>query len=55
MIEFIAGIILSSTESREPITLAEAEINLKEWEKLGIELPKQITAEILCNTWNQLI
>lgn len=54
MIEFIAGIILSSTEGREPITLAEAETNLKEWKEL-IELPESITAEILCNTWNQLI
>lgn len=55
MVEFIAGIILSSTESRKPITIAEAEINLKEWKELEIDLPESITAEILCNTWNQLI
>lgn len=55
MIEFIAGIILASTEGRERITLAEAAETLEEWMNLEIDLPENITAAILCNTWNQLI
>lgn len=55
MVELIAGIILSSTEGREPITEKEAAETLKEWKNLEIDLPQEITASILCNTWNQLI
>ncbi len=49
---FVNGLILSSTEGREPMTINEAIICMEEWTKEGAEIPADLTAQKLADLWN---
>lgn len=50
---FVASLIMSSTEGREPMTEEEAAQNLREWYEEGWEdIPLSLTPEVLSVLWN---
>ena len=49
---FVNSLILSSAESREPMTVNDALVCFTEWVKEGIEIPGTLTAEKLAKLWN---
>jgi len=50
---FVAGLILSSTEGREPMTYDEARYTMMQWDIEGIEdIPETLTPELLADLWN---
>ena len=52
IIAFVNSIILASTEGREPITENEAEYNIREWKKEGIEIPDGMTGKVFAMLLN---
>ena len=50
---FVNGLILSSTEGREPMTLDDARYNLMQWQAEGIEdIPADLHPALLAELWN---
>lgn len=49
---FVASLILSSTESRDPMTVEDAVYNMQEWQNEGIEVPADLSPETLSRLWN---
>ena len=53
---FVAGIYLSATEGRYPMTVEEAACNLREWQEEGVEdIPRSLTPELLSALWNEFL
>ena len=52
---FVATLLLDGGVIREPMCWKEANENIAEWKREGIELPKGLTPYYLATTWNDLI
>lgn len=52
---FVNGLVLSSTEGREPMTVNDAIVCMENWVKDGVEIPADLTAQKLADLWNAAI
>ena len=52
---FVSTIMEQNSEDLKPMTAKEALRNLMEWYKCGVEIPEDMTAEILAYYWNDFI
>ena len=50
--QFVSDLIFYDSTAPEPITIEDAEDNISEWTKEGVELPDGLTPEILMIEWN---
>ena len=50
---FVNGLLLSSDEGREPMTITEAIVNIREYELMEMDVPGDLTPELLCKYWNE--
>lgn len=50
---FVNGLFLSSDEGREPMTITDAIVNLREYEMADMDVPGDLTPELLCKYWNE--
>jgi hypothetical protein len=50
---FVDDLMLATDEGRNPMSIDEARVNLEEYTKAGLEVPEQLTAELLSWLWNK--
>ena len=49
---FVNGLLLATDEGREPMTITDAIVNLREYELLDMAVPGDLTPELLMELWN---
>ena len=53
---FVAGILLASTEGRDPMTVEDAAVSLREWQAEGMDdIPDGLTPELISSLWNEML
>jgi len=52
---FVESLMEYPSDELVPMTVEEAEVNLAEYRKCGIDIPEQMTAEILSYIWNTML